>query len=71
MVNPNCPKKYLVTFSPKNAPKSRFTHRQFDKKSDAIKRVKAIRKLPIAETKMLNPRVKMNPFYRKGIWKKC
>jgi len=71
MVNPNCPKKYMVTFSPKNAPKSRFSHRQFEKKSDAIKMVREIKKTPIDERKMLNLRVIKNPFYKKGIWKKC
>lgn len=71
MVNSNCPKKYMVTFSPKDAPKSRFSHRQFDKKSDAIKRAREIKKVPLDERKMLNPRVIKNPFYKKGIWKKC
>ena len=72
MVNPNCPKKYMVTFSPKNAPKSRFSHRQFSKKSNALKRVREIKKTPINKREMLNPRVIKNPFYNKGIWKnKC
>ena len=70
--SPNCPKKYMVTFSPKDALKSRFSHRQFDKKSDAIKRVREIKKIPLNKRKMFNPRIIKNPFYNKGIWKnKC
>jgi len=59
-------KKYVVTFSPKNAPKSRFFHRQFDTKSEAESKVRQIKKIPISKRTMLNPRVTKNRFYKKA-----
>ncbi len=57
-------KKYIVTFSPKNAPKSRFSHREFDTKAEAEKRVRKIKKIPISKREILNPRVVKNPFLK-------
>ena len=67
--NVNAPKKYVVMISPKNAPKSRFFHREFNTKEEAEKKVSAIKKIPMKKRTMLNPRVAKNRFYNRGIWK--
>ena len=57
-------KKYVVTFRPKGT-KARFSHREFDTKSAAERKVKVIKNTPINKRKMLNPRVSKNVFYKK------
>jgi len=59
-------KKYAVTFSPKNAPKARFFHREFDTRTEAEQKVRQIKKIPISKRTMLNPRVTKNRFYKKS-----
>ena len=58
-------KKYVVTISPKNAPKSRFFHRQFDTKAEAEKRARKIKNTPVGKRDILNPRVSKNRFFKK------
>lgn len=57
-------RKYVVTFTPKGT-KARFSHREYDTKSEAEKRVKEIKKTPTTKREMLNPRVLKNPFFKK------
>jgi len=57
-------KKYAVTFRPKGT-KSLFFHREYDNKADAKKRVSQILKQDPSKREMLNPRVSLNPFYKK------
>jgi len=58
-------KKYVITISPKNAPKARFFHREFDTKAEAQKRLRKIKNTPISKREILNPRVSKNRFYKK------
>jgi len=64
-------KKYVITFSPKDAPKSRFVHREFDTKADALKGLRKIKNTQKWKANMLNPRIGKNRFYKiKKGWKK-
>ena len=60
----NEPKKYVVTGSPSDARKARFNHKGFDTKKEAEERVKNILKISSKKRKMINPRVRKNPFYK-------
>jgi len=58
-------KKYVITFSPSDARRSRFQHRQFDNKKDAEDKLKQILKNNSKKRSIINPRISKNPFYRK------
>ena len=60
----NEPKKYVITFSPSDARRARFNHRSFDSKKEAEEKLKKILKDSSGKRKVINPRVRKNPFFK-------
>ena len=57
-------KKYVITFSPSDARRARFNHREFDTKKEAEDKLKKILKNPSGKRKMINPRISKNRFFK-------
>ncbi len=57
-------KRYVITFSPSDARRSRFNHRQFDTKKEAEEKLKKILKNTSKKRSMINPRISKNRFFK-------